>query len=88
MGASGISGSLVFFDFSIRHYLERIDDKPRRSAARKPSQEYAEEKTKRALTLVKINGRKPAYQPAGAVNDPVQKRSAHSRASMDEEQDC
>jgi hypothetical protein len=74
MGASGISDSFVFFDFSVRHRLERIDDKPRHSAAHKPSQEYGEQKTKRALTLVKINGRKTAYQPAGAVNDPVQKR--------------
>jgi hypothetical protein len=42
------------------------------------SQEYGEQKTKRALTLVKINGRKTAYQPAGAVNDPVQKRKPES----------
>jgi len=58
--------------FSIRHRLERIDNKPCRSTARKPSQEDAKQKTKRALTLVKINRRKTAYQPAGAVNDPVQ----------------
>jgi hypothetical protein len=76
MGASGISDSFVFFDFSIRHRLERIDDKPRHSAAHKPSQEYGEQKTKRALTLVKINGRKTAYQPAGVVNGPVQKRKS------------
>jgi hypothetical protein len=79
MGASGISGSVVFFDFTIRHRLERIDDKPRRRAARKPGQEYGEQKTKRALTLVKINGRNTAYQPAGDVNDPVQKREPEGR---------
>ena len=78
LGASGISGSLVFLDFSIRHGVDRIDDKPCRSAARKPSQEYAEQKTKRAFTLVKINRGKTADEPARAVNDPVQKRKSKS----------
>ena len=61
------------FARTLRNPLDTMDRKPNHSTPPKPSQKECKEKSKRAVTLVKINRRETAYQPPGTINDPIQR---------------